>query len=48
MQNMVGANAFGCRHDISPLCPPFFLNSMYSTIQLRPAMSHEIQRCVPL
>ena len=35
--------------EISPLCPAFFdTMSMYNTFLLRPAMFHEIQRCVPL
>ena len=34
-------------HENSPLCPAF-LCSIYSTFLWRPAMSREIQRCVPL
>ena len=34
-------------HEIPLLCPRF-LDSMYSTFLLRPAMSREIQRCDPL
>ena len=33
-------------HEISPLCPAF-LDSVYNTFLLRPAMSLEIQRRVP-
>ena len=34
-------------HEISPTCPAFLV-SMYNTFILCPAMSREIQRCVPL